>query len=47
MPNKDTSTNEDRFGRPDNTRYSGWSAAAAIAVTIIILGIVFAYTAMH
>jgi hypothetical protein len=45
MPDKDT--DEDRFGRQDNTSYSGWSAAVVIAVTVVILGIVFAYTAMH
>jgi len=40
MPDKDTSTNEDRFGRQDNVRYSGRSSAIAIAIAMIIVVIV-------
>jgi len=44
---KDTATNEDRFARRDVRRYSGWSSAAVITATVIIVGIVFFYLAMH
>jgi len=40
MPNENKSTDEDRFGRQDQRRYSGWSSAVTIAVIVIILGIV-------
>jgi len=40
MPDKDTSTNEDRFGRQDNTRYSGWSSSIAIAIIIVVIGVI-------
>jgi hypothetical protein len=43
---KDNSTSEDRFARKDAGRYSGWSSAAAITITIIVVGIVF-YLAMY
>jgi hypothetical protein len=47
LPNhKDNSTSEDRFARKDVSRYSGWSSAAAITITLIIVGIVF-YLAMY
>jgi hypothetical protein len=39
---------EERFGRQDNRRYSGWSSAFAIAAIVIALGIVFiVYHAVH
>ena len=31
---------EERFGRQESRRYSGWSSAITIAVIVIILGIV-------
>jgi len=40
MPDKDTSTNEDRFGRQDNFRYSGRSSAIAIAMIIVVIVVV-------
>ena len=47
LPNhKDHSTSEDRFARKDITRYSGWSSAAAITITVIIVGLVF-YLVLH
>jgi len=48
LPNhKNTSTSEDRFARRDFRKYSGWSSAAVITATVIIVGIVFIYLAMH
>jgi tetrahydromethanopterin S-methyltransferase subunit F len=48
LPNhEDTSTREGRFGQRNARRYSGWSSAGAIIIIVIILGIVFAYVAMH
>jgi hypothetical protein len=32
---------EERFARQDNRRYSGWASAFTIAVIVIVLGIVF------
>ncbi len=47
LPNhKGKSTSEDSFARKDVVRYSGWSSAAAITITVIIVGIVF-YLAMY
>jgi hypothetical protein len=47
LPNrKENSTSEDGLARTDVTRYSGWSSAASITITIIIVGIVF-YLAMY
>ncbi len=44
LPNdRNASTSEDRFGRQDNRKYSGWSSAITIAATVIILGIAFYY----
>ena len=40
MPNEHRSTEEDRFGRQDQRRYSGWSSAFTIAAIVIVLGIV-------
>jgi hypothetical protein len=37
----DTSSSEGRFGQRDVKKYSGWASAAAIAVKIIIVGLVF------
>jgi hypothetical protein len=42
----DTSTSEGRFGRRGVKKYSGWANAVAIAITIIIVGVVFYYRAM-
>lgn len=44
---KDTSTGEDRFARYNVRRYSGWSSAVVIAAIVIIVGLAFAYLAMH
>ncbi len=44
-PDEDTSSGEGRFGRQRVQKYSGWAAAVAIAVTIIIVGVVFYYRA--
>jgi hypothetical protein len=41
----DTPTNEDRFGQRGVKEHSGWSDAAAVAITIIIVGLVFYYRA--
>lgn len=38
---EDNSDSEDRFALEDDTSYSGWSSAAAIVITIIIVGVVF------
>jgi|GEM_PF-4713761 hypothetical protein len=46
-PNDNTTTSEDRFGRQDKGRYSGWSSALAIAIIVIVIGIVFSYVATH
>jgi hypothetical protein len=44
LPNgRNASTSEDRFGRQDDRKYSGWSSAITIAATVIILGIAFYY----
>jgi hypothetical protein len=43
---KENSTSEDKFARKDVRRYSGWSSAAVITITVIIVGIVF-YLTMH
>jgi hypothetical protein len=44
---KDNSTSEDRFARKDVSRYSGWSSATAITITIIVTGIVLYYLGLH
>ena len=44
---KKTSTDEDRFARQDASGYSRWSSAIVIAATVIIVGMVFLYLAMH
>jgi hypothetical protein len=38
MPNEVNSTSEDRFGRQDQRRYSGWSSLIAIVIIVIIVG---------
>ena len=38
---KEDPDSEDSFARQDNASYSGWSSAAAIVITIVIVGIVF------
>jgi hypothetical protein len=44
LPNdRNASTSEDRFGRQDDRKYSGWSSAITIAAIVIILGIAFYY----
>jgi hypothetical protein len=48
LPNdRNASTSEDRFGRQDDRKYSGWSSAITIAATVIILGIAFYYFEMR
>jgi hypothetical protein len=48
LPNhEDTSTPEGRFGRRNDRRFSRWSSAVGIIIIVIILGITFAYLAMH
>jgi hypothetical protein len=42
---ENSSTDEDRFGRQDNRGYSGWSSAVVIIITVVVVGIVFAYVA--
>jgi hypothetical protein len=34
-------SNEERLARQDSRRYSGWTSAIAIAVIVIVLGILF------
>jgi len=44
LPNdRNASSSEDRFGRQDDRKYSGWSSAIATAAIVIILGIAFYY----
>jgi hypothetical protein len=43
----DTSTSEDRYGQQPVHRNSGWATAIAITATIVIVGAVFIYLAMH
>ena len=42
----DPSTSEGHFGQRDVEKYSGWASAVAIAIAIIIVGVVFYYRAM-
>jgi hypothetical protein len=37
----DDSTNEDRFGRQDRQRYSRLSSFLAVAVMLIVVGLVY------
>ena len=43
----DTSTNENCYGQQRVHKNSGWASAAAITVTVIIVGVVFTYLAAH
>jgi hypothetical protein len=43
MPNEKQSTNEDRFARQYQRRYSGWSSLVVIAITIVVCFIVIFY----
>jgi hypothetical protein len=43
----DTSTSEDRYGQQPVRRNSGWASTVAITATIVIVGTVFIYLAMH
>jgi hypothetical protein len=46
MPtDNDTSINEGRRGHRPVQKYSGWASAVAIAITIVIIGLVFYYRA--
>jgi hypothetical protein len=40
MSNENNSTSEDRFARQDQRRYSGWSSLIAVAIIVIVVGIV-------
>jgi hypothetical protein len=40
MPNENNSTNEDRFARQDQQRYSGWSSLISLAIIAVLIGIV-------
>jgi hypothetical protein len=42
----DDSTNEGRYGHRPPQIYSGWASVVAIAITIIIVGLVLYYRAM-
>jgi hypothetical protein len=42
-PERDDSTNEDRFGRQDSQRYSVRSSILAIVLIIIVLGLAYLF----
>jgi hypothetical protein len=47
MPIEDgTSSSEGRFGNRPVEKYSGWASAVAIAIAIIVVGLVIYYRAM-
>jgi len=37
----DRSTNEDRFGRGDKERSSGWSSLVVIVAVLVVIGLVY------
>jgi hypothetical protein len=37
----DRSTTEDRFGRQDREKFSGWSSLLVVVVVAIIIGLVY------
>jgi hypothetical protein len=37
----DRSTSEDRFGRGDKERFSGWSSLVVIVAVVIVIGLVY------
>jgi hypothetical protein len=41
MPTENNSMDEDRFGRQDQQRYSGWTSLVTIGIIVIVLGVVF------
>ena len=42
LPNdRNASSSEDRFGRQDDRKYSGWSSAFVIVAILVVLAIVF------
>jgi hypothetical protein len=43
MPNENKSTDEDRFARQDQRRYSGWSSLGAVVIIIVVIGIIVAF----
>jgi hypothetical protein len=48
MPiDNESSTSEDRFSQQGDGRYSSWSSAIVIVVTVIIVAIVLGYWAMR
>jgi hypothetical protein len=47
MPMEDgKSSSEGRFGNRPVEKYSGWASAVAIAIAIVVVGLVFYYRAM-
>jgi hypothetical protein len=45
--NENKSTDEDRFARQDQRRYSGWSSLGAVVVIIVVIGIIIAFYSLR